>query len=237
MIPKTIHYFWIGDENLKFSKTKKSWEKYAKDYEIKRWDESILDDIDNSFVKQAMAAKKYAFVSDYVRLYILEAYGGIYLDTDINIVSNIDQIINGAEFVIGSESEKVGLGTSFIASSAHNRIIKDLMHLYEDKQFNPDDLVPNSIEWSIFLKRKYDISFTQKIIEKNTIRVLPSTMVLNPSFHSVLIHIGEASWIDDDSEFRILSILFRRFLRTKLRVNATYGVYELAKKIRHHYEK
>jgi len=94
-IPKKIHYMWLGGnpipENL--LRCIDSWKKYCPDYEIIRWDESNYDVHKNAFMAQAYDNKKYGFVPDYARLELLYEHGGIYLDTDIELIKNIDELL------------------------------------------------------------------------------------------------------------------------------------------------
>ena len=92
MIPKIIHYIWLGGKPLPkiAEKCIKSWQRYCPDYKIKRWDESNLDLDKYQFARDAYDAKKFAFASDVLRTDILYQYGGIYLDIDVELLKNID---------------------------------------------------------------------------------------------------------------------------------------------------
>lgn len=96
MIPKIIHYCWFGGGPKPKSVEKyiRSWKKYCSDYEIIEWNEDNFD-ISSSplYVKQAYAAKKWAFVSDYARLKVVFECGGIYFDTDVQVIKNIDTLL------------------------------------------------------------------------------------------------------------------------------------------------
>lgn len=91
MIPKIIHYCWFGGNSLPSDVLKciKTWEKYCPDYEIKRWDESNFDVNSHPFIKAAYESKAWAFVSDYARLKVVYENGGIYLDTDVELLKNL----------------------------------------------------------------------------------------------------------------------------------------------------
>ena len=95
MIPKIIHYVWVGGKPLTplAEKCIASWKKYCPDYEIKRWDEKTFDVNQNKYCKQAYECKKWAFASDFVRLYVLYNEGGIYLDSDIEVLKNFDDLL------------------------------------------------------------------------------------------------------------------------------------------------
>ncbi len=101
MIPKKIHYCWFGGSPLPESAKKciASWEKYLPDYEIKEWNESNFDVNCISYTKEAYASKKYAFVSDYARFKILYDEGGIYFDTDVEVIKQMDAIICEGPFM------------------------------------------------------------------------------------------------------------------------------------------
>lgn len=108
MIPKIIHYIWFGTKPFpdKVKECIKSWKKYLPDYKIMFWNEDTFD-IPGSceFVREAYQMKKYAFVSDYVRLWALREYGGVYLDTDIEIIKAIPDHLFFNKVVMGTDDE------------------------------------------------------------------------------------------------------------------------------------
>ena len=106
MIPKVIHYCWFGGNPLPKSAQMciASWRKYLPDYEIKEWNESNFDVNIIPYTTEAYKAKKYAFVSDYARFWILYKYGGLYFDTDVEVIKNMDDIIAKGPFM-GCENE------------------------------------------------------------------------------------------------------------------------------------
>lgn len=106
MIPKIIHYCWFGRTPLPPLAIKciESWRKFLPDYEIKEWNENNFDVDSIPYTKEAYAAKKYAFVSDYARFWILYKYGGLYFDTDVEVIRPMDDIIERGPFM-GCENE------------------------------------------------------------------------------------------------------------------------------------
>lgn len=100
-IPKVIHYCWFGRNPLPPLAIKciESWKKYLPDYEIKEWNEDNFDINIIPYTKEAYSAKKYAFVSDYARFWILYNYGGIYFDTDVEVIKPMDDIISRGAFM------------------------------------------------------------------------------------------------------------------------------------------
>lgn len=138
-IPKIIHYCWFG-KNEKPSIVKKcieSWKRVLVDYEIKEWNEENFNINDNTFVRQAYDARKFAFVSDYVRIYALYNYGGIYLDTDVEVFKNFDDLLDNESFW-GFE-EKNFIATSTIGSRKGNNFLKQFLDSYSRKKFIKDD--------------------------------------------------------------------------------------------------
>lgn len=121
MIPKVIHYCWFGG-NEKPDKAKKciaSWKKYCPGYKIIEWNETNFDINQNNYTKLCVREKKYAFLSDYARLVIIEQYGGVYFDTDVELVRSIDDLLINEAF-FGFESEGfVNTGVGFGAVPHH----------------------------------------------------------------------------------------------------------------------
>lgn len=138
MIPKKIHYIWFGDKDFgpKEKYCVSGWQKMLPDYEIIRWDNSSLDEFDNAYFKEAIEAKRYAFASDYVRLKVLEEYGGIYLDTDEEILKSLDCFLDH-DFFIGCQScgSAKTINPALIGAIPHHPIIKDLLSIYDDMHY------------------------------------------------------------------------------------------------------
>ena len=136
MIPKIIHYIWLGDKPLPkiAEKCIKSWKKYCPDYEIKRWDESNLNLDCCEYAKQAFNEKKYAFVSDAVRFDILFNYGGIYLDIDVELYASLDKFLEDTA-VLAFENEDAIAPGLILASEKGNKYIGELLDLYKKDSF------------------------------------------------------------------------------------------------------
>ena len=100
MIPKTIHYCWFGHSEKPelFVKCLNSWKKYCPDYEIKEWNEDNFDIHCSDYVQEAYEAGKWAFVTDYARLWIIYHHGGIYLDTDVEVIKPYDDLLSNKAF-------------------------------------------------------------------------------------------------------------------------------------------
>lgn len=139
MIPKIIHYCWFGgnpkpDDVLKYIA---SWQKYCPDYEIKEWNESNFNINENAYCREAYEAKKWAFVTDYVRLKALYEEGGFYMDSDVEVVKNLDPLcVYNA--VSGYES-KTSIPTGTMAACRNNEWIGILLKDYEQRHFLKPD--------------------------------------------------------------------------------------------------
>lgn len=154
MIPKIIHYCWFGRGPLPelAQKCIASWKKYLPDYEIKEWNEDNFDVNIIPYTAEAYQAKKYAFVSDYARFWILYQYGGIYFDTDVEVIRPIDDIVERGNFMgfetdpkpqlkadASEASVAPGLG---LGVNPGLGLIKKMLDFYEGRHF---EFVPGGI--------------------------------------------------------------------------------------------
>ncbi len=142
MIPKIIHYVWIGGNPLNelAEKCIASWKKYCPDYEIKRWDETNLDVNQNRYCKEAYEAKKWAFVSDFFRFQILYNEGGIYLDTDVELLRPLDDLLNNKCFMGFDDPNSVNPG-SIIGSEKGHPFLNEMLEFYNHANFNIGETV------------------------------------------------------------------------------------------------
>lgn len=139
MIPKIIHYCWFGQTDMPAFALKciDSWKQYLPDYKLMLWNENNFDVNCSNYTKQAYEARKYAFVSDYVRLFALYNYGGIYLDTDVEVLKPLDEFLETCAFS-GFEDE-TRISTAIIGSEKHGRWIKENIAYYTNKNFIKDN--------------------------------------------------------------------------------------------------
>ena len=140
MIPKIIHYCWFGEsEKPEFvKKCIQSWKKYCPNYEIVEWNESNFDVNCCAYVKEAYQCKKWAFVSDYARLWIIYHKGGIYLDTDIELIKNLDVLINNDAYFGYEDPKHINTGVGFGAIKGHD-IVKAMLEDYHAVHFLQQD--------------------------------------------------------------------------------------------------
>ena len=152
MIPKIINYCWFGRNNKPESVLKciSSWRKYLPDYEIFEWNEDNYN-IENSilYVKQAYDSKKWAFVSDYVRLYALYNYGGLYFDTDVEVFKPFDDLLDNRGFC-GFESKDY-IGTSVLGFEKKCPFLEKFINAYADRDFIDEKGIPNIHETNVII--------------------------------------------------------------------------------------
>lgn len=134
-IPKIIHYCWFGKKDKPdfIINCINSWKKELVDYKIIEWNEENFNINCNEFVKDAYESEKFAFVSDYVRMFALYSYGGIYLDTDVEVINSFNDYLNNDSFW-GFEAGNY-IATSTIGAKKHNKLIKEFIDEYKNKKF------------------------------------------------------------------------------------------------------
>lgn len=135
MIPKIIHYCWFGTNPLPKFETRciESWKKFCPDYELMLWNEKNFDINSNIFVKEAYEARKFAFVADYVRLWAIHKYGGIYMDTDVEVKKTLTPFLIHPAF-IGFESRDM-IATCIMASEKGGTWAARELAYYNNRHF------------------------------------------------------------------------------------------------------
>lgn len=239
MIPKIIHYCWFGKnelpEDIKFFIS--TWRKYCPEYKIIEWNENNFDINQNLYCRQAYEAKKWAFVADYARLKVLSEYGGIYMDTDIEVCKSFNDILS-YNLLLGFEAD-TRISTGVIGACKNSNCIKELLLYYDNKSFIKDnkhyDLTTNVEVISKILRDKYDIKLN------NTLQIFGDKNIIFPfeylcakdlmdgkikkTENTYAIHHYNASWVSCVGKIRhlvkiILVKIFGKdfvvFLKSKL---------------------
>ncbi|MBC7764902.1 MAG: glycosyl transferase [Hyphomonadaceae bacterium] len=177
-IPKIIHYCWFGKSPLTplAKKCIRSWKKYCPDFKIMEWNEENFDIHSNLYVKQAYEAKKWAFVTDYVRLYALQMFGGIYMDTDVEVIKKIDVFLSHNAF-LGFE-EKDHIATAIMGAEKGSKWVERFLEYYKNKSFinedNSFDMTTNVITITRIMRKHYNLQLD------NTLQELEGGLVLYP---------------------------------------------------------
>lgn len=236
MIPKIIHYCWFGRGEMPLLAIKclQSWKKYLPEYEIKLWNEDNFD-LDNfPYVREAYDRRRFAFVTDVVRLYALYNYGGVYMDTDVEVLKPIDGILN-YKGVSGFESE-TQIPTGLMASIPGHPMIRELLEEYNGIHFCKED---GSIDFTTnveritqaFLKYGLVLDNTQQTI--NDFTLLPKDYLCPKSYedgkiyltdNTLTIHHFAGSWYTPKEKFKqkIAKILGKRISKVLVRLKRAF---------------
>lgn len=215
MIPKIIHYCWVGNCTKPKSVLYciESWKKFCPDYKIVEWNESNYDFSKNGYMRQAYEAKKWGFVPDYARLDIIYQYGGIYLDTDVELIKNLDELLSYKAFMgfenTGDGELFVNCGHGFGAEPGH-RIIKTARDLYNNMNFRningSYDLLP-SPNYTTRVLKKFGLIQENKDQLLDDMMIFASDVLCPKNFRTgrihktnrtVSIHHFTASWMDEE---------------------------------------
>lgn len=221
MIEKKIHYVWMGkgQKSELISKCIKSWKKYLNDFEIIEWNEKNFDIKSNRYVKEAYDNKKWAFVSDYIRLYALYNYGGIYLDTDMEILKPINKFLENSAFS-GFESTNY-IPTGLMGAQKSHPWIEDLLQYYKNKSFlNNDgtlDLTPNVVNITKLTTGKYGLALNNRYQKlKYNLHIYPKEFFCPSDYgdsdkqkqdkitmNSYSIHHYNGSWLTTSAKIKV----------------------------------
>lgn len=211
MIPKIIHYCWFGGakKSRKIEKCINSWKKYCPDYEIIEWNENNTDFSECEFAVDAYKEKAWAFVSDYVRLKVIYENGGIYLDTDVELIKNLDPFLNNHAYIGFETRNTVTTGLGYGAEK-NNPVIKKMMDYYEgikyrDSEGNLSRPIAPNVSTDVLLDCGLKVPDSGQIQNLDLITIYPSdyfcpkdyySEVLDITENTVSIHHYVASWMD-----------------------------------------
>ena len=213
MIPKIIHYCWFGRNPLPplAEKCIESWKKYCPDYEIKEWNEDNFELENNVYVQEAYEAKKWAFITDYVRLYALVNEGGIYMDTDVEVLKPLDDLLR-YEAVSGFESE-TRIPTGLMACRDHQPLFEELLHEYDEIHFKRPD---GSLDTTTNVTRITNTCLKHGFVPNNTMQTVYGFTLLPKDFlcpkdyetgkleitdNTFTIHHFDGSWVTQEQRY------------------------------------
>lgn len=253
-IPKIIHYCWVGGNPKPQSVLYciESWKRFCPDYEIREWNESNYDFTKNEYMHQALEAKKWGFVPDYARLDIVYEYGGIYLDTDVELVASLDSLLQNACFFgfenTGDGEFFVNCGHGFGAVPHHDAIKKARDH-YDRAVFRNVDgtlnLLP-SPHYTTQILRGFGLVQENRDQHLSGIQVFASDVLCPKNFRTgrltktartVSIHHFSASWVDEkikaemEHQKRIIGRFGKRFGKYILYMESVMQKYSLTELI------
>lgn len=210
LIPKVIHYCWFGgaEKSELIKKCIHTWKQMCPDYEIVEWNENNFDINICPYVQEAYQEKKWAFVSDYARLWIVYNEGGIYLDTDVELLKSLNGVLGYKTFFASEDDHNINTGIGF-GSVAQSHVIKALMDDYESIHFIRDidrscDMLPCTTRNTESFERKF--GSTQNYLNRlseNGIMIFSQeyfcpfnnvTGEMNITDKTIAIHWFSASW-------------------------------------------
>ena len=225
MIPKVIHYCWFGrsPKSKLIKKCIESWREKCPEYEIIEWNENNFDINCNKYTRTAYENKKWAFLSDYVRLWVIYNYGGIYLDVDVELLKSLDDILKFDIFFATEEEQYIATGLGF-GANRKNSIVKSLMDDYNNEDYlsinGEFDPIPCPIKnTKVFLQLFPNITSFKNDIETENMRIYSTEYFcpydkyshkLNLTENSYAIHWYNASWLNKKTKFKIG---IKRFLK------------------------
>lgn len=242
MIPKVIHYIWFGGKPLPelAQRCIASWRKYLPDYDIKRWDETNFDINIIPYTQEAAQAKKWAFVSDYARFWILYHYGGVYFDTDVEVIRPMDDILaNGA--YMGCERGDIAEGITInpglgFACEAKSDALKALLDEYNYRHFDPNNIDITIVGYTTeyFSTRGFKNEVAIQQVDEFTIYpkeyFCPALLNLekNITQNTRTIHHYAATWLPFHK--RVFSNIYTRYIiKNKFLMSVCLKIKELTK--------
>lgn len=229
MIPKIIHYCWFGKNPLpkQVLHCIESWKKFLPDYEIKEWNEDNFDVNEIQFTREAYRLKRYAFVSDYVRIYALYHEGGIYIDTDVEVLKSFGNKIDNRSFM-GIELRGRQIATAVLGSEPKEKWAADMMCYYQNMPFikwwGKLNSTPNPLLFNrLFEKYGFDYLDKEYVLENGT-HLYPSMIFCGKDYETgnyiitedtICVHHFAGSWVDKDN--RTIDKWRRLFRNLKLK--------------------
>jgi hypothetical protein len=237
MIPKTIHYCWFGRNPIPELELKciKSWSKHFPDHKIQMWNEDNFDINEAVFVKQAYETKHYAFVSDYVRAKVLYEYGGIYLDTDVEILQSFESLLKEKDCFLGFET-RTKLGTAVMGFTPKHDVLQSFLHYYNKNSFISRNGDVNTIANVTVLT---DILTRRGLLADGSAQNIDNIEVFTREFfypkkisqdefqiskQTVAVHRCSNSWMTDRERKRGSNILWIKIMRPVLRFYRGIGL-------------
>lgn len=209
MIPKIIHYCWLsGDpipENLQ--KWMKSWKDKLPDWEFRLWDKSRFDINSVKWVRQAYEAGKYAFAADYIRQYAVYTYGGFYMDMDIEVVRNFDNLLH-RRYVLGAETD-YGVEAGVFGAEPGSPVIKECLDWYKGREFVDRNGNLNMHGCPIVMmeaiSRKFEVRISPEYVDdEGIVCLLPrdfltakssETGIVTKTGNTITVHHFAGSWL------------------------------------------
>ena len=202
IIPKIIHYCWFGngEKSELIQKCMDSWKKYAPDFEIIEWNESNCDIHVNEYVEEAYSKKQYAFVADYFRMKALNEYGGVYMDTDIELLQPLEKYMYCSAFFAFETPDFVN--AAIVGAVKNHPLIDELRRSYEEDTFkltkDPGEIltIPRRLTGLLSKRTNIQLNGKSQLLEGNIRIFSANRMTINVhDGRCICVHHYEGSWL------------------------------------------
>lgn len=221
-INKTIHYCWFGrgKKSELINKCIESWKIHLPDYEIIEWNEDNFDITVCDYAREAYEAKKYAFVSDFARFYILHNHGGIYLDTDVEVIKSLDELLENDAFAGFESNEGVNPGL-VLGSKKGNKLISEILDSYSNRKFIMSDGnydITTVVKYTTDILKQYGLKCNNKVQTIENMKIYPKTYFCpltnnssktDFSENTYTIHHFAGTWITEKQKKRNKSLYWK----------------------------
>ena len=251
MIPKVIHYCWFGGNPLPESTKRyiESWKKFCPDYEIKEWNESNFDINCNAYIAEAYKAKRWAFVSDVARTWILVNHGGVYFDTDVEVIKPIDDLLEYDAFTAFESKFQIGMG--ILGCVKGHPMFAALLEEYGKARFKQPD---GTYDTSVIGRRFKEICLRYGFEPDNTLQTVNGLTILPKEYfypsdpitkefkiteNTRTIHYYDASWVSpvdiygrtQQGKFKFIPARFRPGFTRMVGILKYEGLWSLMRKL------
>ena len=215
LIPKKIHYCWFGGNPLPDDVRKyiATWKEYCPDYEIIEWNEQNFDISCNDYVREAYEANKWAFVADYARLKVLYDFGGIYMDTDVELVKSFDNLLNCQAFMCFENDRSVSIGT--LGAEKNSSLVLEFLSAYQNRHFLKEngsyDTTTNLKIVTNILTQNHGLKTNGNMQILGDVYIYPMDYFIAKSYrlgwiqrtnNTYAIHHYSASWVNDEDKLQ-----------------------------------
>lgn len=210
MIPKIIHYCWLSNDEIPEDMQQyiNGWKKLLPDYKFIKWNFDIFDKGSCPWVSEAFDAKKYAFAADYIRLYAVYNYGGIYMDMDIEVVKPFDDLLDTDVMIAYENNRKYGLEAGCFGAEKNNTFIKKCLDYYNGKHFSLEQNSTDSLTPLPMIMQKVlddsDYKFSIRNCDSFTAKSFDTGKIMRTE-NTYAIHHFAGSWKTDE-EKRIVAL-------------------------------
>lgn len=207
MIPKIIHYCWLSSDPIPddLNKYMSHWKEILTDYEFVKWDFSKFDKLSSDWVSEAFDNKKYAFACDYIRLYAIYNFGGIYMDMDIEVVKSFDTLLNKSEMFAYEGKKNCGIEAGCFGAEKNNPFVCQCLNYYKGKHFVKENGDLDTVPLPQIMQKIYnDNHYKFKLYDCDFFTAKSfNTGVVRKTVNTYAVHHFAGSWKNDVEKKRI----------------------------------